>query len=135
MSFLYRLRMALARFMMGRNGVDTLGYITLWSGLILQLFAPYNSVLSLLGLALYALTVFRMLSRNVAKRQKENAWVEGKVREIKKSCTQLSLRWKNRKIYKYANCPGCKKLLRVKRTGEVREIACPECHHRFSVKT
>ena len=32
-----RIKMALMRFMQGRNGVDNLGYHALWSGLIIVL--------------------------------------------------------------------------------------------------
>ena len=74
MNFLAQMKSSLARFMQGRNGVDNLGFFTLFTGLILSLTGSFTGLFpfSWLGLALYILTIFRMFSRNTSKRMAEN---------------------------------------------------------------
>ena len=73
MSFMQKIREGLSRFMQGRYGTDQLGMFTLITGLVLSLIASFARVplLSFLGLGLYVLTLFRMLSRNKEARLKE----------------------------------------------------------------
>ena len=64
MSFFQRIRQSLARFMTGRHGADNLGMFTLLAGLAFSLLGSFTRVgiLSLIGFALYIITLFRMFS-------------------------------------------------------------------------
>ena len=73
-----KIKLSLARFMQGRYGADSLGRFLVWAALILYvlgMFIPYvGGLFSFLGLATLIYTLFRMFSRNTARRTAENAW-------------------------------------------------------------
>ena len=131
-----RIKMALARFMQGRNGVDNLGYHALWGGLIVALAGSLTGLglLGLLGNALYIYALFRMFSRNVEKRQAENYRYVQFTANWRKELKQFFLRLKGTKEYKYFRCPACKNRLRLRRGVGERHITCPVCKHQFDQK-
>ena len=128
-----RIKMALAGFMQGRNGVDNLGWHALWTGLILSLVSSFlgSMLLSLAGNVLYFYTLFRMLSRNVVKRQAENNRYVSFMNNWQKELKQFFLRLKGTKEYKYFRCPACKNRLRLRRGCGEKHITCPVCKHQF----
>ena len=126
MSFLQRAKAILTSFMTGRYGLDQLGLLTLSGGLVLSLAGSFANlgVLSLAGLILYGITLFRMFSRNKEARIRENqkylSLSSGWIRKIR----QFLRRLKNRKEYKYFKCPACGKWLRVPRHKGKIHINC-----------
>ena len=128
-----RFKMALAGFMQGRNGVDNLGWHALWTGLILSLVSSFlgSMLLSLAGNVLYFYALFRMLSRNVVKRQAENTRYVSFMNNWQKELKQFFLRLKGTKEYKYFRCPACKNRLRLRRGCGEKHITCPVCKHQF----
>ena len=128
--------MAMVRFMQGRNGVDNLGYHSLWVGLIVSLLGSLfgSALLSLLGNALYIYALFRILSRNVSKRQAENNRYVHFLNNWQKEVKQFFLRIKGTKEYKYFRCPACKNRLRLRRGCGEKHITCPVCKHQFDQK-
>ena len=128
-----RIKMALAGFMQGRNGVDNLGWHALWTGLILSLVSSFldSMLLSLAGNVLYFYALFRMLSRNVVKRQAENTRYVSFMNNWQKELKQFFLRLKGTKEYKYFRCPACKNRLRLRRGCGEKHITCPVCKHQF----
>lgn len=128
-----RIKMAMARFMQGRNGVDNLGYHALWGGLIVVLLDAFfgTGILGLIGNALYIYAIFRMLSRNVQKRREENSRYVHFTNNWQKEVKQFFLRLKGTKEYKYFRCPSCKNRLRLRRGCGERHITCPVCKHQF----
>ena len=131
-----RIKMAFIRFMQGRNGVDNLGYHALWGGLIISIVDTFigTGILSLLGNVLYFYAIFRMLSRNVQKRQAENAKYVHFMNNWQKEVKQFFLRLKGTKEYKYFRCPSCKNRLRLRRGCGEKHITCPVCKHQFDQK-
>ena len=136
MSFLQRAKAILTSFMAGRYGSDQLGLLTLSGGLVLSLAGSFANlgVLSLAGLILYGITLFRMFSRNKEARIRENqkylSLSSGWIRKIR----QFLRRLKNRKEYKYFRCPECRVLLRLKRGCGEKNITCAKCGHQFQQK-
>ena len=131
-----RIKMALAGFMQGRNGVDNLGWHALWTGLILSLVSSFlgSMLLSLAGNVLYFYALFRMLSRNVVKRQAENTRYVSFMNNWQKELKQFFLRLKGMKTHKYFRCPSCRNRLRMKRGSGEKTITCPVCRHQFTQK-
>ena len=131
-----RIKMALAGFMQGRNGVDNLGWHALWAGLILSLASSFlgSMLLSLAGNVLYFYALFRMLSRNVVKRQAENTRYVSFMNNWQKELKQFFLRLKGTKEYKYFRCPSCKCRLRLRRGCGEKHITCPVCKNQFDQK-
>lgn len=136
MGFLTRLQMMLARFMVGRNGMDTLAFHAMWGGLILHIISIFEptGITGLLGTALYVYMLFRVLSRNLPKRQTENLrWMQF-YEQASREVRQFFLRLKGRKTHKYFRCPACRVRLRLKRGSGEKTITCPKCRHQFQQK-
>lgn len=74
MSFFSKMQNALANWMQGRNGPDNLGFTALIAAIVFSLLSLFRLPLaSFLSMLCYVYALWRMLSRNVAKRQEENA--------------------------------------------------------------
>lgn len=137
MNILQRIRESLSRFMAGRHGADNLGMFTLISGLASSLLGSFTRVglLSLIGLVLYIITLFRMFSRNHEKRMAENRKYIELTSGWKTKVRQFSKRMKNRRDYRYFRCPNCKVLLRLKRGSGEKDITCVRCGYQFKQKS
>ena len=137
MSFFQRLRETLARFMTGRHGPDNLSMFTLITGLACSLLGSFTGIglLSLIGMALYIWTLFRIFSRNNEKRFAENRRYIELTSGWKTKISQFMKRMKNRRDYKYFKCPNCKVLLRLKRGSGEKDITCVRCGHQFKKKS
>ncbi len=127
----------LYRSMYGRYGTDTLGkcmlityvaVILVHSVLTFFIDSPwYDLCVSLISVALAVTIFYRMLSRNIAKRRKEN----------ERFCSFFRLRknkFKDRKTHVYRKCPSCKAVLRLPRAKGKHSVVCPRCKNRFKVK-
>ena len=133
-----RIGAALRQFMYGRYGSDQLNMAILVLAVLVSLInsiltmALGNSevyggiiapVLSLCVCGLLAYSFFRMFSRNIYKRQREN-----------KKFTQLWMRLKDRHN-RYFHCPNCRQTVRVPRGRGKICIRCPKCGEKFTRKT
>lgn len=129
----------LYRFMAGRYGNDTFNkFLTgLWVGLaILHIIVDWRILLYLVWfLCFYVL--FRTFSRNIAARQKENAFF---LRIIKKPAALFAGvkawadRLSQRKTHRFFKCPSCGAMLRVPRRKGLMNIRCVRCGTKFSRK-
>ena len=133
-------REKLARFFYGRYGIDQLYYalfvlyFILWG---VQLFVPLLPVrigIYVLQAALLFWMTFRMLSKNVYKRRRENEAFMKIFRPVKNLFVLTKNRIRDVKGFRYRKCPHCKATLRLpKRKGE-HSVICPRCKKRFTVK-
>ena len=133
-----RIGAALRRFMYGRYGSDQLNMAVLVAAVLVSLtnsvltvFLRESTVYSgivapILSVIVYGLLIysfFRMFSRNIYKRQREN-----------RRFTQLWMRLKDRNN-RYFRCPNCKQTVRVPRGRGKICIRCPKCGEKFTRKT
>lgn len=141
--FFNRLALNFQRFMQGRYGTDRLHRVLSWvylAILIISIFIArsadikvYYTVL-LLGLAVLVFSFFRVFSKNIEKRRKENErWLAFENR-IKKRFRILRDRWKFRKTHVFKKCPKCKAVLRLKRIKGTHNVTCPHCNETFKIK-
>ncbi|MCI8295298.1 MAG: hypothetical protein HFG22_05345 [Lachnospiraceae bacterium] len=123
----------LQRFMIGRYGTDQLARFL--SGcilvlLILNLFIR-DRILYWLALALLSYCYFRMFSKNISARLRENAvylrWRSQVTEKLKKWKAQAVQAWK----YHIYRCPGCGQKIRIPRGRGKVSIHCPKCHTDF----
>lgn len=131
-----KIKAGMRNFMAGRNGSDQLGMALILGGLVLVVLASITNlvIIHYLGLALYVYALFRMFSRNVAKRRAENEKYMNFRRNYKTNISQFFARMKNSKQFKYFRCPECKARLRLPRkVGEVT-VTCGKCRHQFKQK-
>ncbi len=134
--FLYESRQRTARFMAGRNGNDALNrFLLVCDLLLLFLSSLLGGPFFLLAIALLAYIYFRMLSRNVYRRQEENGRYLRAKYKVSSRLRLLSERWKQRRDYKFFVCPSCHATLRVpKGRGKIR-IVCRKCGTSFTGKS
>ena len=116
--------------MAGRYGSDRLNQCLLGAAFVLLLISAiggrqvqWMSMLSLLAYVPLIWSMFRMYSRNIEARRRENA---------------AFLRFFSRltdKQYRYFRCPQCGQQLRVPRGRGKISITCPKCHNQFIKKS
>lgn len=136
LSFWEKIKSSFRSFMMGRNGADELSFALLVLALVLMVITSLTGIVlfNLASLILYALCIFRMFSKNTAKRYEENRRYVDRSQKIKTSVSQSWVRLKNIRKYKYFKCPECHALLRLPRkVGEVT-VTCGKCRHAFKKK-
>ena len=160
MNFLYRLRESYMRFMYGRYGNDTLNHflsgfyiLLVILGFILRILVVLTKSVILykiryafyiLSLVVFAVTVFRSLSKNIARRAKENEvfmrWWGNWQPYFTKKAEQMKpkLRLLARKMqdsdHVYKKCPACKAVLRLAKKSGKHTTRCPSCGKRFEVR-
>ena len=134
------MRQRLLRFMAGRNGNDAFNrflLVVILVMMLLSLFLP--SGVSRIGypitIALLGYSYFRMFSRNIYKRQTENAWYWEKRSRVVASVRMLKERWVQRKDYRFYSCPSCRTTLRVPRGKGQIKIVCRKCGTSFVRKS
>jgi len=130
----------LQRFFYGRNGSDQLNIALLILGLVTSFLARFtgSSIWEIISIALFALCVFRMVSRNIARRRQENAWFLEKTKRFRRGGAHSGASRppqprvkKDKANYAYFKCPNCKQNLRApKGKGKVR-ITCSKCQTVF----
>ncbi len=136
MTFLQKAREGLRKLMVGRRGADELSLALLITGLVLSVLTSITriGVFYLIGLVAYGFSIYRMFSRQIEKRYKENAKFLALWRGWRSSLKQFINRVKNMRKYKYFKCPECQSRLRLPRkVGEVT-VTCGKCHHAFKQK-
>ena len=136
MSFFDKLKAGIQRVMAGRHGADEFSLALLIAGLVLSILGSLThlGLLALLSLALYIYSMFRMFSRDHAKRYAENQKYLSIVHGSSGSARQFFVRLRNIRKYKYFKCPECHARLRLPRkVGEVT-VTCGKCHHAFKQK-
>lgn len=117
-------------FMLGRYGSDKLNVFLLILGIVLMLLGTilgnwfsWASVLSLLCYIPLIWCIFRMYSRNIEARRRENA-----------AFLNFFSHLKDRE-HRYFRCPKCRQTVRVPRGRGKINIRCPKCGERFIKKT
>lgn len=135
------MRERFARFMAGRYGTDQLNRFLSVLSLVLMIVAVvFNKTvvartLWLVAFVLLILVYARMLSRNVYKRNAENYRYLKLRMSVTGKFEMMSIRWKQRKDYKFFTCPACHTTLRVpKHKGKIN-IVCKKCGNSFTGRT
>jgi len=142
MNFFRKMGNSFARFMYGRNGMDRLNLALLWAGiaadvaamLLTRRFPVAGTVFYNVSLIVWIWAVFRMLSRNLYKRQSENGrW--------------MTLCWKMKNLgggsrarradhdHRYFTCKNCRAVCRVPKGKGKIVITCPKCGAQIHAKT
>lgn len=129
-------RERIARFMYGRCGYDELSralWIICLVLLVVNVFCELL-VISLIESALLVYAIYRMMSRNLVARNKENAAYLKFVGKIKGFFSLQKSKRRDRKTHVYLKCPSCKNTLRLPKIKGEHTVNCPCCHTRFDMK-
>ena len=126
----------LQRLMYGRYGMDGLNIALLGLYLLLSLLSRLlrSSILGFLSFLCLLFTVVRMFSRDIPKRQQENARFMDAVEPRVRSYNARRCRRRD-KEHCYFRCPNCGQQLRVPKGKGKISITCPKCQEKFIRKT
>jgi len=151
------------RFLAGRNGYDAIcralfvGFLLVWG---IDLFVDWIGLMVIEYVILFY-TLFRIFSRNVAGRRRENdaflfrwnkvkrffrdrfAKIAGwfrhssipKVRQAKAKRPDPAPKTATDKDHTIVDCPVCRHSLRVRKIKGEHYVMCPACHHEVKVRT
>ena len=123
--------------MYGRYGGDTLNKVLVWIYAvwvilysILSLFVDsviFSLVHGIFSTSLAVWIFFRMFSKNIPARRREN----------ERFCGFFKLRrnkLRDRKTHVYRKCKACGAVLRLPKAGGKHFVVCPRCKNRFQVR-
>ena len=135
-----KFRERMARFMAGRYGNDEFNRFLLGAELVLFILALFfrgtvRSILYTLVLVLIVYIYFRMLSKDIYKRQIENTRYQRARYKVFGELKGFKERFVQRKDYKFFRCPSCKAWLRVPRGKGKIKIVCRKCGNSFMGKS
>ena len=125
------------KFMQGRYGVDELTRVLVKGGLVVAILSVFvkNSLFSALCWAILFYAYFRMFSRNINKRYRENL----KYLELKGKVLRFFRKGKNtaeqRKNFHIYTCPTCKQKIRIPKGKGKIEVRCPKCGTVFAKRS
>lgn len=127
-----KVREKIYRFMQGRYGSDGLNRFLLVLALVLMILSMLGVPFSyLLGIVSMVYAYFRMFSRNIYKRQAENAVYLKYEYKVKQKIATWKRDMKQRKTHHIYKCPSCKQKIRIPRGRGKIEIRCPKCSRTF----
>lgn len=142
-NFFNNLAIKMQKFMIGRYGVDQLWrallIFYLISIIITNIVYRFSKIayysLSVMALAILIYAVFRVFSKNIESRRKENQdWLR-LTGSIKQKFMFQKEKTKQRKTHKFVKCSQCKKTLRLPKHKGKLNVTCPHCHNNFVVNT
>ncbi len=123
----------LRKFMAGRYGADQFSMVLLVLALVLSLVFAFVPVplLELAPMALVFYDLYRMLSRNIPARRRENEWFLRWSAPMRRGLNGAERRFRDRKTHRYFKCPSCRARLRVPKGRGKIAITCPKCKIEF----
>lgn len=126
--------------MYGRYGSDMLSLVLVTASLILWILSGIiqidiiSGILWVLSYAGLIFSIFRMFSRNYAKRRSENDWFMEKVTPLVQNIQRKRAQMRD-KDHVYFRCPSCGQVLRVPKGKNRISITCRNCGNVFQKKT
>ena len=126
----------LARFMIGRYGIDRLYYFLMAVCFILIVINIFVSSIwiSLIETLLIGYAIYRVMSKNIYKRQQENEKFTKIADKPKKFLNLQKCKNRDKATQVYKKCHSCKSNLRLPKEKGEHTVVCPCCKHRFSIK-
>lgn len=139
-------------------GFDLLSLFLLILNLICGILAYLIPFISLVGLILIIIVIFRAFSKNISKRESENykfiAWINRSLNKRGKSFPYLpritfdqlfygfslmidkvKYSISQKKNFKIVKCPNCGQKLRLPRKKGNITVTCKRCSHQFKMRT
>ncbi|MBE5035976.1 hypothetical protein [Gallibacter intestinalis] len=132
MGFRERIKM----FMAGRNGVDALFYFCfIVYFVIFGLNRIFRSPWLYYGdfiILIYAM--FRLLSKNLESRHKENEAFKKILRKLSPNYELNRRKIVEGRTHSFHECPYCGAILRFERRRGKFNVTCPRCKHKITIK-
>lgn len=130
----------LSRFFQGRYGAygtDRLTRSCLAVALVLLVlsFLTPAGILYYVAIILLVYSYFRLFSKNIAARYRENEAYEKFTNRFLDFFRNFRDRFRQNKAYHIYKCPNCKQKIRIPRGKGRIEIRCPKCGNTFLRKS
>jgi uncharacterized protein YbaR (Trm112 family) len=127
----------LKKFMTGRYGGDQLSLALILISMVLTFIGSVTGILviSILSYLPLIWCVFRILSKNIRKRQLENYRFAMLMSPVYSALVRLIYRIRDSKTHKIYKCPQCKAKLRLPKGKGKICITCTLCKTEFVRKT
>lgn len=116
----------LRRLFIGRNGPDQLSLALTVAAFIISLI-PGGYITYGLSLVMLLFAVFRMFSKNIAQRQKENIFLLNMVNRFKMWYHNSKAKRQQLRFYRIFVCNNCGQKLRVPKGKGKVAIKCSKC--------
>jgi len=126
-----------AEWLSSRNGADAAANVAAFLAIVLYIvgFVTGASPVIWAALALLVYALFRMMSKDVARRSRENAKFLEAMGPFGIWFSDPTAAWREQRSYKHFACPNCKQRIRIPRgKGKIR-VTCPRCHQKFEAKS
>ncbi|WP_322152485.1 zinc ribbon domain-containing protein [Paratractidigestivibacter sp.] len=124
-------------WMRGRRGADDIVYACIYLAFILgviNIFAHW-AWMSWLALALLVYGLFRIQSKNLAARSRENESFLKAIGPLRPWLQNPKAAATEAKQFKHVKCSHCGQKVRVPRGKGRLRVTCPKCREKFEVKS
>lgn len=120
-----------------RRGPEELANFCVVVALVLVVINIFASQLwiTIVALALVAYAVWRMCSKNVVGRAKENVTFLRMLGPVRPWVQDPSAAMSETRTYKHVKCPNCGQKIRLPRGKGNLRVTCPTCHEKFESKS
>ncbi len=128
----------LRKFMYGRYGIDELSIFLVVSSLIFMALGRIFSgllIFTVLSDVLIVVYLFRIFSKNIARRSIENSRYLSIKNKLVYSVNKKRSNVIEMKDYKILKCPECGQKLRVPRKKGKITVTCSKCKKEFKAKS
>lgn len=124
------------RFMQGRYGIDQLNSFLMIVCVICFIVNMFigSIVLTFIAYGTWLFVIFRMFSKNIYARNRENAKYLNFFSPLSR-WLKLKLMSKQDPSNKYFSCPKCKQMVRVPKGHGTVVVTCPNCQNKFEKRT
>ena len=126
-----------AEWLRGRQGPDDLTVFSVDLAVVIVLVNVFARTgwLGWVALALVAYAMFRIQSRNLAARSRENAAFLKALGPARPWLQNPRAAWGELRAYKHVRCSSCKQRVRVPRGKGRLRVTCPRCKTKFEVRS
>jgi len=122
--------------MYGRYGTDQLnnGLLVLYVLLLIANMLLPNIVWGIFMSLCLVYTLFRMFSRNIPARRRENEKFLKFWHPLKTELVLLKDRCRDIRTARYRRCKHCRAIIKLPKKRGKHTVVCPRCKQRFSVR-
>lgn len=127
----------LAEWLRGRQGPDDLAVFSVNLAIVLVLVNVFvrTSWLGWVALVLVAYSMFRIQSKNLGARARENAAFLKALGPARPWIQNPRAAWSELRAYRHVRCTSCKQRVRVPRGKGRLRVTCPRCKSKFEVRS
>ncbi|MCR8907233.1 hypothetical protein NW198_01170 [Thermophilibacter sp. ET337] len=127
----------LGEWLQGRQGPDDLAVFSTNLAIVIVIVNLFARVswLGWVALVLIAYSMFRIQSKNLGRRARENEAFLKALGPTRPWVQNPRAAWTELRTYKHVKCSSCKQRVRVPRGKGKLRVTCPRCKAKFEVRS